>query len=239
LPPAVERRRAAVLRMADKWLNARRAGGWVNEYVLHKGNVQAFREARMLALAETLQLPIDEMTLEHPRLASAAMMTTRPLEMVANNTQTLFADLEDLALVREIHQIVVVKGSLPRTRQRSFISCGPGAVALSGGKRRRVYLAMSRRSVSLPACVSFNLVPRSSSRPQPFRRLSASQSISRSRSSPSATCFSVSFSDGLRARSGVLEDPFPEVQLCPAGPAGGSWFGSDAGTSWCSRAMRP
>src|SRR5215207_11390559 len=63
---------------------------------------------------------------------------------------------------------------------------------------RRVYLAMSRRSASLPACVSFNLVPRSSSRPHAFRRWTA---ISRSKSSPSATYFKVSLSDGLRSGS--------------------------------------
>ena len=62
-----------------------------------------------------------------------------------------------------------------------------------------------RRSASRPACVSFNLVPPSSNKPHPFRRWIATQSISRSRSSASATCFNVSFSDGLRPGSGVFE----------------------------------
>ena len=73
-----------------------------------------------------------------------------------------------------------------------------GPVEGRSATTRRVYSAMSRRSASRPACVSFNLVPRSSSSPHPFRRWIATQSISRSSSSPSATCFNVSFSDGLR-----------------------------------------
>jgi hypothetical protein len=63
---------------------------------------------------------------------------------------------------------------------------------------------MSRRSASRPACVSFNLVPPSANKPHPFRRWIAIQSISRSRSSASATCFNVSISDGLRRGSGVF-----------------------------------
>src|SRR5215204_7227661 len=74
----------------------------------------------------------------------------------------------------------------------------------AGCRARRVYSAMSLRSASRPAFVSFNLVPPSSSKPHPFRRWIATQSISRSRSSASATCFNVSFSDGLRRGSVVF-----------------------------------
>jgi hypothetical protein len=87
----------------------------------------------------------------------------------------------------------------PRTKRRP--------TQPSASRRGRVYLAMSRRSVSLPACVSFHVVPRCSSRPHAFRRCTASQSISRSKSSPLAAHFKMSFSDGLRRRRMIPKHP--------------------------------
>ena len=89
-------------------------------------------------------------------------------------------------------------GSLTSLARRAMLTCSLGPSRAFGHDARRVYSAISRRSASRPACVSFNLVPRSSSSPHPFKRWIATQSISRSSSSPSATCFNVSFSDGLR-----------------------------------------
>jgi hypothetical protein len=96
-----------------------------------------------------------------------------------------------------------VAGAAGRTRAARH-RCALHHLHLPGCRTKLVYRAMSRRSASRPACVSFNLVPPSSSKPHPFRRWIATQSISRSRSSASATCFNVIFSDGLRRGSGVF-----------------------------------
>ncbi|HKH28634.1 MAG TPA: hypothetical protein VKA61_09900 [Sphingomicrobium sp.] len=115
----------------------------------------------------------------------------------------LYADLRDFTALSETTEPDVA-GAAGRTRAARH----RGALHRphpAGCRTRRVYRAMSRRSASGPACGSFNLVPPSSSKPHPFRRWIATQSISRSRSSASATCFNVIFSDGLRRGSGVFE----------------------------------
>src|SRR3954471_7594402 len=89
---------------------------------------------------------------------------------------------------------------------------------------RRIYLAMSRRSVSLPAYVSVNLVPRCSSRPPPFQALNR-KPIHLSLEEPtSVTCLTLligglqqiarSVSLTMQKRAGML--PFCACVLCTA-----------------------
>jgi hypothetical protein len=85
-----------VLRMAEKWLNSRRSGGWVNEEILHKSFQNSFQNAEMVWSIDRTPFQSDEDTLSHPRFQNATRMSVRfAPELSVNNEPVLFGSADN------------------------------------------------------------------------------------------------------------------------------------------------
>jgi hypothetical protein len=84
--------------MSERWLNARREGGWFNPTMINEAANTLFKNVQMLGSADESELQPGEATLLHPRYEKAMRIPVRLApELSVNGAPALLGAIEDLA----------------------------------------------------------------------------------------------------------------------------------------------